>query len=237
MLSEAASSILSVLPLAAAELRRRRRGDAGGDRHGRRSPGLHRPPGSRDGTPVRPRADPGADGRRRRARLGPARLGGPARRYRRRGAERRAARHVLGHLPPHRQRPRRGPARKSRSLPDPRGTVRGVRLRRARDRAAEGAAGPRRRADRPRLVRARGRLADVCLRRLLADRLPPRRRLAPAVRPGRHALGADAPDADRRRGAVAGRAGGAPRGGLARACTYRRTPRARPGASRCARST
>ena len=35
---------------------------------------------------------------------------------------------------------------------------------------------------------------------LLADRLPARRHLAPPLRPGRHPLGPDAPDAARRRG-------------------------------------
>ena len=49
------------------------------------------------------------------------------------------------------------------------------------------------------LVRARRRHPDRGLRRLLADRLPARRRLAPHLRPGRDALGPDPPDADRRR--------------------------------------
>ena len=56
-----------------------------------------------------------------------------------------------------------------------------------------------------RLVRAARRRADDRLRRLRARRLPARRRLAPAVRPGRDAVGPDAPDADRRR--LAGDAG------------------------------
>jgi len=43
------------------------------------------------------------------------------------------------------------------------------------------------------------------LRRLLPDRLPARRHLAPPLRPGRHPLGPDAPDADRRRGDDPGR--------------------------------
>ena len=56
-----------------------------------------------------------------------------------------------------------------------------------------------------RLVRAAGRRADDRLRGLRAGRLPARRRLAPALRPGRDALGPDPPDADRRR--LAGDAG------------------------------
>ena len=51
----------------------------------------------------------------------------------------------------------------------------------------------------PTLVRPARRRADLRLRRVRADRLPARRHLAPAVRPGRHPLGPDAPDADRRR--------------------------------------
>ena len=56
-----------------------------------------------------------------------------------------------------------------------------------------------RRPPRRRLVGARRRPDDGRLRRLRAARLPARRHLAPAVRPGRHALGPDPPDADRRR--------------------------------------
>ena len=50
-----------------------------------------------------------------------------------------------------------------------------------------------------RLVRAPRRRADLRLRRLLADRLPARRRLASPLRPGRDPLGPHPPDADRRR--------------------------------------
>src|SRR5215213_2661482 len=53
------------------------------------------------------------------------------------------------------------------------------------------------------------RAADGVVRRVRAGRLPARRHLAPAVRPGRHALGADAPHADRRRRHDADRPGGA----------------------------
>ena len=63
----------------------------------------------------------------------------------------------------------------------------------------ERAARPGRGADHARLVRAGRRRADRRLRRLRAARLPARRRLAPDLRPGRHAVGPDAPDADRRR--------------------------------------
>ena len=52
---------------------------------------------------------------------------------------------------------------------------------------------------RRRLVGARRRPDDGRLRRVRAHRLPARRHVAPAVRPGRDALGPDPPDADRRR--------------------------------------
>ena len=69
-----------------------------------------------------------------------------------------------------------------------------------------------------------GGVLIALVRRVLADRLPARRRLAPAVRPGRDAVGADAPDADRRRGDDARRA--------RRAARSRPAPRrARPGAA------
>ena len=77
--------------------------------------------------------------------------------------------------------------------------------------------------DHARLVRAARRRADRGLRHVLADRLPARRRLAPAVRPGRDAVGPDAPDADRRRGDDARRARRAAGGG---GCGQ---PRRRPG--------
>ena len=66
------------------------------------------------------------------------------------------------------------------------------------------------------LVRAARRLPDDRGRRLRADRLPARRRLAPPVRPGRDAVGPDAPDADRRRVRVADRPGRAARRGRPR---------------------
>ena len=66
-----------------------------------------------------------------------------------------------------------------------------------------------------RLVRAARRPADGGRGRLRADRLPARRPLAPAVRPGRDAVGPDPPDADRRRLGVADRPGRAARRGHA----------------------
>ena len=69
----------------------------------------------------------------------------------------------------------------------------------AGDRAALRQARPVRGPDHPRLVRARRRHADGRLRAVRADRLPARRHLAPHLRPGRHAVGPDAPDDDRRR--------------------------------------
>ena len=77
-----------------------------------------------------------------------------------------------------------------------------------------------------RLVRAARRRADGRRRRLRADRLPARRRLAPAVRPGRDALGPDPPDADRRRRDDADRQGDPARRGhaLARSGGRERRP-------------
>ena len=62
-----------------------------------------------------------------------------------------------------------------------------------------------------------GGVLIAAVRRLRADRLPARRRLAPAVRPGRDAVGPDAPDADRRRRDDADRPGRPARRGHARA--------------------
>ncbi len=73
-----------------------------------------------------------------------------------------------------------------------------------------------------RLVGPGRRRADRRLRRVRAVGLPAGRRLAPAVRAGRHALGPDPPDADRRRLAGDARRARAPVRGDRRA-------RARPG--------
>ena len=135
--------------------------------------------------------------RRPRHRLRP--LGGAALADRRRLAARRPARHVLGHLPAHRRRPRRRPARQPRPLPDPLRPLRDLRRRLPGDRAPGGQAVRARDPDLRRLVRAARRRRDDGLGRLRADRLPARRRLAPDLRPGRHPLGPDPPDADRRR--------------------------------------
>ena len=58
--------------------------------------------------------------------------------------------------------------------------------------------GPVRGTDHPQLVRAGRRCPDGRLRPVRPDRLPTRRHLAPHLRPGRHAVGADPPDDDRR---------------------------------------
>ena len=133
--------------------------------------------------------------------------------HRHRLADHGAARHVLGHLAAHRQRPRRRPARQPGALPDPVRPVRHLHRRLPRDGDPEGEAVPDRDPALRRLARAARRRADGGLRRLRADRLPARRRLAPPVRPGRDAVGPDAPDADRRRLAVARRPGRAARRG------------------------
>ena len=119
------------------------------------------------------------------------------------------ARHVLGHLPAHRQRPRRRAARQPGPLPDPDRALRRPARRRADRRAVARAAEPHGRRGRRRLVGAGRRRPDRRLRRLRAVGLPARRHLAPAVRPGRDALGPDAPDADRRRLAGDARGDGA----------------------------
>ena len=80
-------------------------------------------------------------------------------------------------------------------------------------------------ADRARLGGPGRWPADGCLRLVRADRLPARRRLAPPVRPGRDAVGPDAPDDARRRRAHARRDPraadrGAP-GAATRACAAR----------------
>ena len=136
-----------------------------------------------------------------------ARLGVAAERVRRRRAADRRDRHVLGHLPAHRQRPRSRAARQPRALPDPVRPVRDLRRGPALDGAARAGRQAQRdgRAPAEGLVRAARRRADDGVRRLRARGLPARRRLAPAVRPGRDAVGPDAPDADRRR--LAGHAG------------------------------
>ena len=131
---------------------------------------------------------------------GAARLGRAALDAARSLAPDRRARHVLGHLPAHRQRPRRRSARQPGSLPDPRRPLRRARGRRHVDCAVRHRA-PRedRRPPRRRLVGAGRRPDDGRLRCLRAHGLPARRHVAPAVRPGRDALGPDSPDADRRR--------------------------------------
>ena len=128
-----------------------------------------------------------------------ARLGRAALRAHHRLADHRPARHVLGHLPAHRRGPRPRSARQSRALPDPLRPVRHLRLGLSRDGPDRGPARAYRRAPLRRLVRPAGRAGAVRLRWLRADRVPARRRLAPPVRAGRDAVGADPPDADRRR--------------------------------------
>ena len=169
------------------------------------------------------------------------RLGVAAERVRRRRAADRRDRHVLGHLPAHRQRPRPRPARQPRALPDPVRPVRDLR----RGPALDGAARARHQAEHDGrapaegLVRAARRRADDRLRRLRARGLPARRRLAPAVRPGRDALGPDAPDADRRRLAGDARRRDADRRGRPRRdqdAAASRTRASRSCAARCSRA-
>ncbi len=125
-------------------------------------------------------------------------------------AARGRARHVLGHLAAHRQRPRPRAARQPGALPDSRRALRRARGGRHVDRHVRHGA-PRQDGHPPgrRLVGARRRPDDGGLRRLRAERLPARRHVAPPLRPGRHALGPDAPDADRRRVACDARRHGA----------------------------
>ncbi len=111
----------------------------------------------------------------------------------------RAVRLHLGRQPAHRQGPRPRPAGQPRPLLHPVRAVHPVRRRlpglRAAVREARAGRGPHH----PPLVRPGRRHPDGRLRSLRADRLPARRRLAPHLRPGRHAVGTHPPDADRRR--------------------------------------
>src|SRR4029453_14617820 len=91
----------------------------------------------------------------RSARLGGAAVGRP-----RHLAAPRGDREVLGHLPPHRQRPRRRTARQPGSLPDPDRPLRLTARRGALDRAGPYQAQRRRGRSRLRLVGARRRPAD-----------------------------------------------------------------------------
>ena len=142
----------------------------------------------------------------RRARHGLRPLGGPAVADRGRGAAGRAARDVLGHLPAHRRRPRPRPARQPGPLPDPRRALRHLQPP-ASSRSSCPTASPAARAIRIAgdWYAPLGGVAMLACRGVRADRLPARRRLAPDLRPGRHPLGPDAPDADRRRRADPGR--------------------------------
>ena len=177
-----------------------------GDRRQRRRPARHRRAAvPRLGPSHRPHR-PASQGRGlRRARHGLRPLGGAAVADRGRRAARRPARHVLGHLAAHRRRPRPRPARQPGSLPDPRRALRHLQRRLSRDRPPRGQAQPAGDPHRRRLVRAARRRRDARRLGVRADRLSARRRLAPDLRPGRHPLGADAPDADRRRRADPGR--------------------------------
>ena len=104
----------------------------------------------------------------------------------------------VGHVAAHRPGPGSRPARQSRALLHPPGALRDLRSRVPGARAGRRPIGGI-------LLAAAGTFA--------LDRLPARRRLAPAVRAGRDALGPDAPDHARRRGALDGRRRRAARGG------------------------
>ena len=111
----------------------------------------------------------------------------------------RAVRPRLGRVASHRRRPRRRPARQPLALPAARRACSGS----SPPAGSPIVATPRGRPPSPsavrisrRLVRAGRRPAHPRRRRLRAARLPARRRLAPAVRPGRDALGRDPPDDD-----------------------------------------
>ncbi len=162
--------------------------------HGGAALAGHRPP-------ERARRAPGPCRRPRLARAGPRAVGRPPLRRRVRRAGGRRVRRLLGHRAAHRRRARRGPARQPVALPHPPGALqllrRGApRRRAARPRRAPGAA---RAAPAGRVPGAGRRRAAARLRRLRADGLPPRRRLAPDVRPGRDALGSHPPGDDQRR--------------------------------------
>ena len=143
----------------------------------------------------------------------PPRLGGAARHLPRRHPADRGLRHVLGHLPAHRPGPRPGAARQPGPLLHPRRA-----LRRASRRACsaspcpKGRPGPRSRSRPAGTRRSAPLMIAICGASSLAG-LPARRHLAPDLRPGRHPLGPDPPDADRRRLALGARRLGAARRG------------------------
>ena len=152
-------------------------------------------------------------GRLRRARRRPAPVGRPPLRRHRRLAADRGVRLLLGRGPAHRPRPRSRPVRDRGPLPDParpgRHRAGWAARARDRDRRRDADVGPAR----AQLERAAGRRPHLPVRAVRARRLPARRRLAPAVRPGRDAVGADPHPHGRRRLPVhAGRLGAAGRG-------------------------
>ena len=184
----------------------------------------------------------GAAAERRSRAHRPARLGGAPVDDHRRLADRRARRHVLGHLAPHRRRPRR----RARSPTPPHFLILfglfgvfiagfcAIVLPEGRpSRAAIRIGG-----DWYAPLGGIGLLAASALR---AARLPARRLLAPDLRPGRDALGPDPPDDDRRRRARLHRPGDAARRGaavasaspIARRRARARGRRRRPTASGC----
>ena len=116
-----------------------------------------------------------------------------------RDAHLRAVRLHLGRQPAHRQRPRPRAAGQPSALLHPGRPVPAVRRGLRSDRAAVRETGPVRGSDHQELVRAGQWFPDGRLWPVRVDRLPARRRLAPHLRPGRHAVGADPPDDDRRR--------------------------------------
>ena len=111
-----------------------------------------------------------------------------------------AVRFHLGRQPAHRQRPRPRAAGQPGALLHPDRLVPALRRGLRGDHPAVREARPVRGSNHPQLVRAGQRFPDGRLRPVRIDRFPARRRLAPHLRPGRHAVGADPPDDDRRRG-------------------------------------
>ncbi len=109
-----------------------------------------------------------------------------------------AVRFHLGRQPAHRQRPRPRAAGQPGALLHPGRLVPALRCGLRSDRAAVRETRPVRGSDHQGLVRTGQRFPDGRLRPLRIDRLPARRRLAPHLRPGRHAVGTDPPDDDRR---------------------------------------
>ncbi len=179
---------------------RRRRSTRPGDRHvGRRPDRFAGAAVDRLPTPAAPHHLAQQPGRVGRPQVQPTAVGGPADGVVHHHPDLRAVRVHLGRQPAYRQRPR-----PRDRWPIPRTTSSSSACSCCSSRAAWRACCPTTSPVRPPcaspdLVRAGRRAPDGRLRPVRTHRLSARRHLAPHLRPGRHAVGPDAPHDDRRR--------------------------------------